>query len=188
MERSICLVLFLTLSCCVHVMEFLPYLEVINGGLWGYWGKEEYCDHGYAVGFMLKVEPYQGSGRQYDDTSLNGIRLQCSDNTFISSSVGEWGFWGESQTCPARHRLMSFSLQVETPQLLGDDTAANNIRFSCDDMQETQLEGNSHEWGRFGKWSTKCKLGICGMQTKVEPPQGFYDDTALNDVRFFCCI
>ncbi|KAH0625146.1 hypothetical protein JD844_033298 [Phrynosoma platyrhinos] len=87
--------------------------------------------------------------------------------------------------CP-QGNLNAFTLNVEPPKGAGDDTAANNIQFSCTDG--SKLKGEAKEWGKYGEWSKQCPAGgICGIQTKVEPPQGIRDDTALNDVQFFCC-
>ncbi|XP_063160801.1 vitelline membrane outer layer protein 1-like [Candoia aspera] len=191
MELSICIVVFLIPSCCLRDEDERVYNSVIsvnNGGPWGYWGRKDFCLNGYASGFVLKVEPYQGGRRHEDDTALNGIRLFCdTDHTFISSSVGKWGSWSEIRYCRDKSKLVAFSLRVERPQGPLDDTAANNIQFMC--SNEEILVGNSLEWGEFGSWSSSCpsKSFICGLQTKVDIAQGLDDDTALNDVRFFCC-
>ncbi|XP_062983804.1 vitelline membrane outer layer protein 1-like [Elgaria multicarinata webbii] len=190
MDLSTSPMVFLILSCLQNTASAYHYnsiLKVQNGGPWGHWGRKVFCPNGAASGFVLKVEPYQGAEKWKDDTSLNGIRLLCKEGSFISSAVGKWGAWSKIQSCPVPHELVAFSLRVETPQGFGDDTGANNIEFLCTD--KSVLLGNSHEWGMFGPWSNQCATGtaICGFQTKVEVPQGVDDDTALNDVKFFCC-
>ncbi|XP_030645793.1 vitelline membrane outer layer protein 1 [Chanos chanos] len=169
--------------------EYYSVLSVDNGRSWGSWANTELCPTGfYATGFSLKVEQFQAQG---DDTAVNGIRLYCSRQgrshwSHIESKSGPWGEWTSVQFCPFG-LLKSFQLRVEPHQGDGDDTAVNNIRFQC--SVSGRLEGNGMSWGNWGKWSSECPYGgICGIQTRVEAPQGNGDDTALNDVRFLCCV
>uniref|UniRef100_A0A673HFR6 Vitelline membrane outer layer protein 1-like n=1 Tax=Sinocyclocheilus rhinocerous TaxID=307959 RepID=A0A673HFR6_9TELE len=169
-------------------------LTVPNGGRWGSWGQREMCPTGtYAAGFSLKVEDPIGRG---DDTALNGIRLHCvdlfqgsshsyHDYASVQSDVGSWGRWTDIKWCPSGF-LTAFVLLVEQPQGAGDDTAANTIAFTC--SGGSLLQGDGTNWGDWGKWSHTC-VGkwICGIQSRIEEPQGEGDDTALNDVRMFCC-
>ncbi|XP_050948891.1 vitelline membrane outer layer protein 1-like isoform X1 [Labeo rohita] len=165
-------------------------LSVPNGGGWGTWGNREMCPFGtYAAGFSLKVEGHVGDG---DDTALNGIRLHCigllrsyHNYASVQSVVGSWGQWTSIKWCPSGY-LTDFQLRVETSQGNGDDTAANNIKFTCSDR--SVLTGDGTGWGDWGRWSQSCVgKGICGIKTRVEGSQGSGDDTALNDVRMYCC-
>ncbi|XP_017347668.1 vitelline membrane outer layer protein 1 [Ictalurus punctatus] len=174
-----------------------PYpstISVLNGQVRGTWGTAVKCPSGtYATGFSLKVLTSQGF---WDDTALNGIALQCSkpvgptgyveDYTTIRTDEGSWGTWTQNIWCPSGV-LKSFQLRVDSYQgVFFDDTAANNIRFMC--TGGNVLEGSGMSWGSWGTWSSVCDgTGICGIQTKVDPPQGIWDDTSLNDVRFYCC-
>ena len=97
------------------------------------------------------------------------------------------GKWLSPLTCPQGRRLVSFRLRVEEPRGLWDDTAANNLDVAC--AGGTVLEGDGGRAGAWGNWSESCPLpqGVCGLQTRVEPPQRGGDDTGLNSVKFFCC-
>ncbi|XP_064223682.1 vitelline membrane outer layer protein 1 homolog [Aotus nancymaae] len=188
------LLLLLRSTCCTCAEtdgrnSYRPVIQVTNGGPWGDWAWPEMCPDGFlARGFSLKVEPSQGRG---DDTALNGIRLHCAlrnalgNAHVIESKSGRWGEWSKPLWCPGSGFLVAFSLRVEPPIGRGDDTAANNVRFRCSDGKE--LEGPGLSWGDFGDWSPPCAKGVCGLQTKIEGPLGSGDDTALNDVLFFCC-
>lgn len=76
-----------------------------------------------------------------------------------------------------------------------DDTAANFSKFKCQDVDVEPEYDLAHppghgEWGSYGTWSQSCLLSsaICGIQTKSRSSSRFFgDDTAPNDVKFYCC-
>ncbi|KZS10607.1 Vitelline membrane outer layer protein 1 [Daphnia magna] len=173
MTSAIALIIF---SCSA----LLPNAAAI---FWGDWGLFECCpDNTPAIGFKLKTERPQGRG---DDTALNGISLKCRSDSWVSSSVGPWGNYGNEFICPANTFLTSCQLRVEGRQGRGDDTAANNLNCKCSNGQI--LYGDGTHWGGWMAWSDECPTGICGLKTRVEGRQGNGDDTALNDVLFRCC-
>ncbi|XP_052762806.1 vitelline membrane outer layer protein 1-like [Mya arenaria] len=178
-------------------------LTVGNGGPFGTWGVKQFCpSQQFAIGYDIKVESYQLTA---DDTSLNAIKLICADaesysaETTITSAMGPWGDWKGPATCIQGTGdimyLSAFSLQVEGTQGSSDDTSANWAKFQCRDMygikpmQELNKDPGHGLFGTFGAWSASCMPGsaICGIRTKVEPVQNDGDDTALNDVIFYCC-
>ncbi|XP_065494311.1 vitelline membrane outer layer protein 1 homolog [Caloenas nicobarica] len=168
-------------------------IAVSNGGPWGDWAWPEMCPKGFcASGVSFKVEAPQGVVK--DDTALNGIRLHCSrggdpgGGYTAESQSGRWGQWSEAQWCPHRGRLVGFALRVQPPhhELLGDEVAATSARFVCSDGHV--LEGPGSAWGQWGGWSPQCPRAVCGIQTRQDPAWGLKrDDTALNDLRLFCC-
>ncbi|XP_056142028.1 vitelline membrane outer layer protein 1 homolog [Lampris incognitus] len=165
-------------------------LTVPNGGQFGNWTWPEMCpDNFFAIGFSLRVEPNQ---YVQDDTALNGIRLICAknkDRSFlytVESHTGYFGDWSHPQYCPSGV-LTAFQLRVAPNEgMFGDDTVANNIKFGC--SSGPILEGPGLDWGEYGYWSEECEEGgICGIQIRMEDYQYGLDDSALNDVLFYCC-
>ncbi|KAK3606745.1 hypothetical protein CHS0354_036542 [Potamilus streckersoni] len=182
------------------IRQLATPLTVTNGAYWGYWQSPEFCPSGsFADGYSMKIEPIQYNG---DDTALNAIKLRCvyKNGAFageVTSGQGPWGVWRAMDLCPSfdGHRtfLTAFALKVESDQGGGDDTGANAVKFSCllTGSLEYILAPRDGEGpsGTYGSWSDSCPIGyaICGLKTKVEGSQGNDDDTALNDVKFYCC-
>ncbi|XP_066913702.1 vitelline membrane outer layer protein 1-like [Clytia hemisphaerica] len=156
------------------------------GNTWGLWGHWDNCPQGhYVVKYQTKLEGPLGPGG--DDTSLNAIRMTCSDGTILKSREGPWGSWRTfSQTC--HNGFYGASLKVEGRVGSGDDTTTNGIQLRCLDNQQWY---HTNGEGPFGQWRTMqhCppNYKIVGLKTQVEPPQGQHeDDTALNSVRLRC--
>ena len=108
---------------------------------------------------------------------------KLSNNSFLY----RWGSWKTVQYCSyGALALNCFRLRVSLKgSIQARITAGNNIDFECEGGQI--LGGIGQDGGSWGSWSAYCPVGICGIQTKVQPAQGSGDDTALNDVKFYCC-
>lgn len=136
---------------------------------------------------------YSGKHRMLDPahpfSAVLGLEVamvgrRCSQSHYNSFSCS-WGSWSEPLWCPGTSFLVAFCLRVEPFTFPGDNTGVNNVRFRCSDGVE--LKGPGLNWGDYGEWSDSCPKGVCGLQTKIQKPRGLRDDTALNDVRIFCC-
>nr|XP_006114689.1 vitelline membrane outer layer protein 1 homolog isoform X1 [Pelodiscus sinensis] len=101
------------------------------------------------------------------------------------SNGGKWGTWGPEQSCPKGSFADGFAIKVQTPQLTGDDTALNGIRLSCSDG--TTIQSNVGPWGHWSQMK-KCPPGkrLTQFRLRVEKCQGLKDDTAANNIKFYC--
>ncbi|VDI47391.1 Hypothetical predicted protein [Mytilus galloprovincialis] len=172
-------------------------LSVTNGGYLGDWGNEEFCTKGhYAIDYRMKIK-----GLHVDRTELNAIEIICGSRSgercgdTASSGQQQWGTWTVEALCPAKTFLTAFSLQVDQINTIYDNTGANYVRFSCKYIKDEYFDfglsvspGHAR-YGLYGNWSDACPANsaICGVKTKMHAYQVHGDDTALNDVQFFCC-
>jgi len=161
---------------------------------WGEWGEIEKCEEGsFAVGASIKAEKWQHGD---DDTAVNAVQLKCrskKDNKitkYITSTQGYFGSWLDFQDCGSGF-ITAASLKSVPYHNHSDDTGVTNILFKCNHGDEEIGKwdnGKATEWGDWsGLKSCDSNKAVCGIRTKVEPPQGSHDDTALNNVVLYCC-
>ncbi|KAI9549844.1 hypothetical protein GHT06_010852 [Daphnia sinensis] len=177
-------------TATVHTEEVIT---VTNGEKDGRWGRLETCPTGSrATGYQTQNK-FEALFEDVDETGMNMLIIFCDDllKTKISSPAGFLGDWQPIRECPAGSYMKSFRMRVSpagqtTETNTTDNTAINNIRFTCSNGRELRGEGNTG--GTWGNYSAECVDGICGMETRFRPDGGLLvDNTALNDVRFTCC-
>ncbi|OXA44353.1 Vitelline membrane outer layer protein 1 [Folsomia candida] len=159
---------------------------------WGTWGQEEFCSKGtYAYGIMVK---YEEIGTTDDNTGINGFALLCKEangfpvHSHPSSRIGPWGEWIECH-CPAApfNYLTGFKLCSLPPQGDSDDVAAFGFDMEC---SISKVHTCIYKANVFCGNLISCPKEyprICGIRTQVEATWIIGDDTALNNVKFYCC-
>ena len=108
--------------------------------------------------------------------------------SYIESKVGGEGRWSDQKkVCPHANFLKGAQYKSEPEQGGMDDTAGNSLNMLCEDA--TILEGDGLDYGSWSKMvSCPPKSLICGIMNKVEDHMGAHrDDTAHNQVKFYCC-
>ncbi|VDI40618.1 Hypothetical predicted protein [Mytilus galloprovincialis] len=145
----------------------------------------------------MKIEPPHA-----DSSELNAIEIICGSRGGVccgdtaSSGQQVWGVWTVEALCPAKTLMVAFSLQVHQYNGESDNTGANYVKFKCRSFKDGGSDSDLSytpgygPYGTYGEWSDACpdNSAICGIQTKIQSYQGGgADDTALNDVKFFCC-
>ncbi|CAL8099614.1 unnamed protein product [Orchesella dallaii] len=120
--------------CGVPFREQYKEMELITSsyGPWGSTGEKIFCG-GYAVGFQLKSQNQQGKD---DDVAAINLKMICENGTVHEGYDESEDFYLESvytetMRCPEKHAVCGLQTQVESRQLLGDDTSLNNIRIKC---------------------------------------------------------
>jgi len=193
-----------------------PYTVEITpeaGSRWGAWGNSQFCPEGSWVGgFQLKVE--DNCGALCDDTALNGVKLYCTNTNGegkaeLTSYIGGFGHWAKNHFCqPSEHtdskpssggssiqtgafiRGFQFRSEHETRAVNKtrhvDETAGNNLNGAC--IGGDVLTGDGTSWGLWSHYVLcPSDSAVCGLKTQVESNQGLSDDTALNQITFYCC-
>ncbi|XP_042863969.1 vitelline membrane outer layer protein 1 homolog [Penaeus japonicus] len=161
-------------------------------GRWGRWGSVDMCPpNSFADAFEIKSE----AATTGDNTAVNGLTMACRQQggdlpARITSDGLDFGTWRGEKACPVPEYIKKFSLRVEPDQGdLGDDTAVDDVKVICTNYPEDEMVGGGENWGAWGPWA-ECPpdTAVCGLQTRLEPYMGVMDDdTALNDIRVFCC-
>lgn len=163
---------------------------MVTPGYWGSWSAVSYCPTGtWGSGYRMRIESDQGSG---DDTSLNAVRMTCTNKSGGSSSTitphsGYWGDWLSTATCSGNRAIFWANMLLESQQGSGDDTAGNDIHFACTDNVIIEA-GHGPQWGGWQGWKS-CPSGtaVCGLMARTESQQGSGDDTAMNGLQMDCC-
>ena len=149
----------------------------------GDWGEVALCSpSNYVVGMRLKIQNKQGFWK--DDTTINGIRLLCSDGEVLKSAEGSKGAWNKPTRTRNENAITEVALRSDEDSA-SDNAATSGVRF-WDDSGKAYNAGYV-EFGEWqGSWECPGSTVIIGFQTQVEEYKTLNDNTGLNGVRFVC--
>lgn len=165
-------------------------------GLWGEWADcPEICPAGsWATYVAVRSEANQGNNG--DDTALNALQFTCGTpagwwDGAVTSWESIWGRWSPWTGNGMFDPIVGMNRLFEARQSgNNDDTTMNRIsaRTRSGINLLPQAPGQTN-WGTWLSADMRCppNQAICGLRTRIEPPQGSGDDTALNGIEFVCC-
>merc|ERR1712218_598792 len=111
----------------------------------GDWGEVALCSpSNYVVGMRLKIQNKQGFWK--DDTSLNGIRLICSDGAELVSAEGSKGEWNKPTRTRNDYAIDEVALRSDEDSA-SDNAATSGVRFR--DIRNKRYDAGYVE---FGEW------------------------------------
>ncbi|XP_066450115.1 vitelline membrane outer layer protein 1 homolog [Eleutherodactylus coqui] len=103
---------------------------------------------------------------------------------------GQQGEWGPWEKCPDGLVVRGFSLKMQQPVILGDDTAVDGIKLYCAKCKPphdvTIITSAVAPWGNWTepRW---CKYGRpYKFEMRVEKDGDSKDDTSVNNIKFKC--
>ena len=180
--------------------DLLPSsIKTTIGGNQGDWELPKICsENKFVNGYQLIFEQnwINGISQWSDFTGLNGIRIFCSDMNFLGNEElrpgdGPFPQYFQTQIVCGSDGKNSFIIGYEL-YLGGEKDGALGIKGICSDFYgENVIYVDKGEFDfNVQKESATCPPGtiVCGMQLRIEVNQGtFSDDSALNDLRVFCC-
>ncbi|ODM88802.1 Vitelline membrane outer layer protein 1 [Orchesella cincta] len=106
-----------------------------------------------------------------------------------SPAVTNWGEWGIFERCPEGRYAQGFQLRTQQSQFKGDDSSLTTIKLFCGDPSQSDTSAITSTEGQFGDWGKifSCFPGyLNGFQLRSEKNRGTGDDTAANNIRFYC--
>ena len=176
-------------------------ITVIDGN-WGEWqNSKTMCNNnGYVCGITTRYQKFKGSSVNQDDSSLNGITLECcdwedNDHHFPQIKSVSNGFEGDqynTAACGKYKFICGLRAKYAAPGY-NDETALNGLEIRCCD----KYIWASHDiypvvLGDFGEWQNNFTLCpnnyyVCGMTMKEQEYSPDEDNTAANGIKVTCC-
>jgi hypothetical protein len=160
----------------------------------GLWKSQVYCpDEYYAIGFKHRTDftPF-GS----DATALNSLMLKCFNSEtasiiYIQSYEGLWGDWSDWINCENDYFMRGYNLGYYTTYK--PEVGAIAMKSKClNGLEITPTQyydmKKSFSWDWRGFVSCSHGSAICGLNIRYVDAQGaLIDDSAMEDVEFYCC-